>query len=92
MNPRIPAAIGWPLHRAVLSIATERDDGTRGRADAEDKIDAVVIPCVLALILFMLFTIPLFIRKYMVRLFHSHGYKVFRSITTFAIAPGTHDP
>jgi hypothetical protein len=65
----MPAGIGYPLHRAVLDIAAERDNGTstRVRAGAEDKIDAVVIPCVLALILFMLFTIPLFIRKYIVR-------------------------
>jgi len=63
----MPAGIGYPLHRAVLDIATESNNGRRVRADAEDKIDAVVIPCVLALILFMLFTIPLFIRKYIVR-------------------------
>lgn len=62
----MPAGIGYPLHRGVLDIATERDDGTRGNVGMEDKIDAIVIPCVLALILFMLFVIPLFIRKYVV--------------------------
>jgi hypothetical protein len=32
----------------------------------EDKMDAIIIPSVLAVLLFMMFSIPLFLRKYVV--------------------------
>jgi len=76
----MPAGIGYPLHRAVLDIATESNNGRRVRTDAEDKIDAVVIPCVLALILFMLFTIPLFIRKYILQGHMSHESRIWEAM------------
>jgi len=63
----IPAGVGWPLFLLCKYVATHDDNEQKIKATSDDKIMAVVIPSVLALILFLLFVIPLFIRKYVLQ-------------------------
>lgn len=65
---RLPAGIGYPLFLACRWAVTHDGHQKKVKATTEDKIYAYLIPCLLALFLFLLFLIPLFIRKYVVRL------------------------
>lgn len=63
----IPAAIGYPLYLQVLDISTEDANGKRRPATAADEMDAIIIPTVMALFLFIFFLVPMLLRKYIIR-------------------------
>ncbi|PVG02604.1 hypothetical protein CPB86DRAFT_750322 [Serendipita vermifera] len=64
----IPAGIAYPIYLGLLELASQ-DDETEMMVTptVEDKMDAIIIPSVLAVLLFMMFSIPLFLRKYVLQ-------------------------